>query len=171
MIGKILSHLLGNTGEESEAAGGANEELLEFEEEEWVIVNIPESGPLPAPDANPLENLLIEHPSMSVYQIRCRMEGAQEEDEEEEQASDDDEEETSRPLAVRRHISWHLAAWGNPLPCGLQLLTMQRARSQAQRKKLSRSALHRHNMTKTQLSPKGKGHGNIMRPSPRLYNY
>lgn len=48
------------------------------------------SGPLPAPDADPLENLLIEHPSMSVYQIR--MQGA----EEEELASDDDEEETSR---------------------------------------------------------------------------
>ncbi|XP_008403152.1 tumor protein p53-inducible nuclear protein 1 [Poecilia reticulata] len=169
MIGKILSHLLGNAGEESEAAGGTNEELLEFEEEEWVIVNVPESGPLPSPDADPLENLLIEHPSMSVYQIRCRMEGAQEE--EKELASDDGEEETSRPLAVRRHISWHLAAWGNPLPCGLQLLAMQRARSQAQRKKLSHSALHRHNMTKTQLSPKGKGHGNIRRPSPRLYNY
>ncbi|XP_054916100.1 tumor protein p53-inducible nuclear protein 2 [Poeciliopsis prolifica] len=168
MIGKILSHLLGNAGEESEAVGGANEELLEFEEGEWVIVNVPESGPLPVPDADPLENLLIEHPSMSVYQIRCRMEGAEEEDE---LVSDDDEEETSRPLAVRRHISWHLAAWGNPQPCGLQLLAMQRARSQAQRKKLSRSALHRHNMTKTQFSPKNKGYGNIRRPSQRLYNF
>ncbi|PWA17354.1 hypothetical protein CCH79_00014416 [Gambusia affinis] len=170
MIGKILSHLLGNVGEESEAVGGANEELLEFEEEEWVIVNIPGSGPLPAPDADPLENLLIEHPSMSVYQIRCRMQGAEEE-EVELASDDDDEEETSRPLAVRRHISWHLAAWGNPLPCGLQLQAMQRARSQAQRKKLSRRALHRHNMTKTQFSPKDKGYGNIRRPSPRLYNY
>lgn len=53
------------------------------------------SGPLPAPDADPLENLLIEHPSMSVYQIRCRMQGAEEE-EVELASDDDDEEETSR---------------------------------------------------------------------------
>ncbi|KAM4744379.1 tumor protein p53-inducible nuclear protein 1 isoform 1-T4 [Anableps anableps] len=161
MIGKILSHLLGNAGEK------ASETNEEFEEEEWVIVNIPESGPMSAPDVDPLENLLIEHPSMSVYQIRCRMGGA----EEEELASDDDEEETARPVAVRRHISWHLAAWGNPLPCNLQLLTVQRSRNQAERKKLSRSALSRQNMTKTQFSPKDKRFGNLRCPSPRLYNY
>uniref|UniRef100_A0A147ABW0 Si:ch211-260e23.9 n=1 Tax=Fundulus heteroclitus TaxID=8078 RepID=A0A147ABW0_FUNHE len=163
MIGKILSQLLWNTGEAFEAAGDTNEELLEFEEEEWVIVNIPESRPMPAPHVDPLENLLIEHPSMSVYQMRCRMGGAEEE---EELASD--EEETSRPVAVRRHISWHLAAWGNPLPC---LLAVQRSRSQAERKKLGRSILQRQNMTKTQFSPKDKRYGNLRCPSPRLYNY
>lgn len=51
-----------------------------------------ENGPLSAPDVDPLENLLIEHPSMSVYQMRCRM-GASEE---ELAVSDEDDEETSR---------------------------------------------------------------------------
>lgn len=168
MIGKILSHLLGNAGEDSEAVSDTNKELLEFEEEEWVIVNIPESGTVSTPDVDPLENLLIEHPSMSVYQIRYRMGGAEEE---EELASDEDGEETSRPVAVRRHISWHLAAWGNPLPCNLQLLAMQRSRNQAEKKKLSRRALHRQNMNKTQFLPKDKRYGNLRCPSPRLYNY
>lgn len=53
-----------------------------------------ENEALSAPEADPLENLLIEHPSMSVYQMRRRMSAAeegelgdQEEGEEEEDAS------------------------------------------------------------------------------------
>nr|XP_046250953.1 tumor protein p53-inducible nuclear protein 1 isoform X2 [Scatophagus argus] len=153
MFGKILSHLLGNTDEDFEAADDTYEELMEFEEGEWVIVNLPENGPLTVPEADPLENLLIEHPSMSIYQMRCRMSGAEEE---EEPASDEDEEDTSRPVAVRRHVSWRLAAWGIPLACNIQLLAVQRARNQNERKKLSRSALHRQNLAKTRFSPAEK---------------
>ncbi|XP_013862703.1 tumor protein p53-inducible nuclear protein 2 [Austrofundulus limnaeus] len=164
MIGKILSHLLGSTGED-EAADEA-QDVTEFEEEGWVIVDLPEDGPLSAPDVDPLENLLIEHPSMSVYQMRCTLPEA----EEEELDSDDDEEETSRPVAVRRHISWHLAAWGIPLPCNVHLLSAQRARSQAERKKLSRSALHRQNLAKTRFSSGEKRYGHLKRPCQRVYN-
>lgn len=119
MIGKILSHLLGNTGEE-EAANEAQDKMTEFEEEGWVIVDLPgesqsnllslsfyfflfntgvqtylfvlktEDGPLMAPDVDPLENLLIEHPSMSVYQMRCALAEAEGEE------LDSDEDETSR---------------------------------------------------------------------------
>lgn len=41
MIGKILSQLLGNAGEDFEAADKTFEELMEFEEGEWVIVDLP----------------------------------------------------------------------------------------------------------------------------------
>ncbi|XP_042340548.1 si:ch211-260e23.9 [Plectropomus leopardus] len=167
MIGKILSHLLGSAEEDFEAAGDTFEELLEFEEGGWVIVNLPENGPLSAPEVDPLENLLIEHPSMSVYQIRRRVSGT----EEEELSSDEDEEETSRPAAVRRHISWRLAAWGIPLPCNVQLLAVQRARAQAERKKMSRSALHRQNLAKMRFSPAEKRYGHFKQPCQRLYNY
>lgn len=47
---------------------------------------------LSVPETDPLENLLIEHPSMSVYQIKCGLSRA----EEEEQGSEEDEEETVR---------------------------------------------------------------------------
>lgn len=172
MLGKILSQLLGTAVEDLEAADDAYEELMEFEEGGWVIVNLPENGPLSAPEVGPLENLLIEHPSMSVYQMRCRM-GEAEEEEEEELGSDDDEdeEETSRPVAVRRHISWRLAAWGIPLPCNIQLLAVQRARTQAERKKLSRSALLRQNLAKMRFSPAERRYGHFKQPSQRLYNY
>lgn len=39
MIAKIFSHLLGNAGEE--AADHVYDELMELEEEGWVIVNLP----------------------------------------------------------------------------------------------------------------------------------
>ncbi|TMS13418.1 tumor protein p53-inducible nuclear protein 2 [Larimichthys crocea] len=170
MIGKILSQLLGNAGEDFEAADKTFEELMEFEEGEWVIVDLPENGPLSAPQVDPLENLLIEHPSMSVYQMRCGMSGVEEE-EEDELGSDEDEVDISRPVAVRRHISWCLAAWGIPLPCNIQLLAVQRARTQAERKKLSHRALHRQNLAKTRFSPAEKRYGHFKQPCQRLYNY
>ncbi len=55
-----------------------------------------ENGALSAPELDPLENLLIEHPSMSVYQMRRRMSGA----EEEELGSDEDEEDTTRLVSI-----------------------------------------------------------------------
>lgn len=41
MIGKILSHLLGDAGDDPEAADDTYEELTEFEEGGWVIVDLP----------------------------------------------------------------------------------------------------------------------------------
>ncbi|XP_076589571.1 tumor protein p53-inducible nuclear protein 2 [Chaetodon auriga] len=169
MIGKILSQLLGSAVEDFEGDSDTYEELMEFEEGGWVIVNLPENQLLSAPEVDPLENLLIEHPSMSVYQMRCRASGAEEEEEEE--GSDEDEEDTTRPVAVRRHISWRLAAWGIPLPCNIHLLAVQRARIQAERKKLSRSALHRQNLAKTRFSAVEKRYGHFKQPCQRLCNY
>lgn len=41
MFGKLLSHLLGNADEDLEEADNSFEELMEFEEGGWVIVNLP----------------------------------------------------------------------------------------------------------------------------------
>ncbi|XP_044042625.1 uncharacterized protein si:ch211-260e23.9 isoform X2 [Siniperca chuatsi] len=77
----------------------------------------------------------------------------------------------SRSVAVRRHISWHLAAWGIPLPCNIQLLAVQRARTQVERKKLSRSALQRQNLAKMRFSPAEKCYSHFKQPCQRLCNY
>lgn len=48
MLGKILSHLLGNAEEEDcEAADETYKELMEFEEGGWVIVNLPGERQIP----------------------------------------------------------------------------------------------------------------------------
>lgn len=41
MIGKILSHLIGNVGSDEVSAEGTYEQLTELEEGGWVIVNLP----------------------------------------------------------------------------------------------------------------------------------
>ncbi|CAL8350571.1 unnamed protein product [Merluccius merluccius] len=162
MIGKIISHLLGNAADDCEAGDHSYEELMEFEEGGWVIVNVSDDVPLSMPLVDPLENLLIEHPSMSVYQMTT---------EEEDLASDEEEEDTARSVAVRRHISWRLAAWGIPLASNVQLLAIQRAWGQGEHRKLSRGALHRQNLTKTRFSPTEKRYGHFKQPCQRLYNY
>lgn len=167
MLGKIISHLLGNAGDDLEVVEDSFEELMEFEEGGWVVVNLPENKPPSTPEVDPLENLLIEHPSMSVYQIRHGISGA----EEEEVSSDEDEDSPPRPVAARRHISWRLAAWGVPLPCNIQVLSVQRAKTQVERKKLSRGALHRQNLAKMRFSPAEKRYGHFKQPCQRLYNY
>ncbi|XP_029000766.1 tumor protein p53-inducible nuclear protein 2 [Betta splendens] len=166
MIGKILSHLLGNSSEE--ASEHTYDELMELEEEGWVIVDLPEAVLL-SPEVDPLENLLIEHPSMSVYQMRCGRSEAEEEEEEEER--EDEEETSNRSIVVRRHISWHLAAWGLPLPCDVQLLAAQRARVQSERKKLGRGVLQRQNLSRLPSSPAEKRYGHFKQPCQRLHNY
>ncbi|XP_072527328.1 tumor protein p53-inducible nuclear protein 2 [Salminus brasiliensis] len=165
MIGKIFAQLLGSAEEGAGVSveNEGSEEVFEFEDGEWVIINLHENRSLGRVEEDPLENLLIEHPSMSVYQMRRgRME------EQEEEASDEDEEDSLRPAPVRRHVSWRLAAWGSPLPI---LLSVQRAKAHVDRRKLTRSALNRQNLANTRFSPADRRYGQFKQPTQRLYNY
>ncbi|XP_077419292.1 uncharacterized protein LOC144050148 [Vanacampus margaritifer] len=173
MIGKFLAQLLG--GGECEDRG---DELLEFEDGGWVIVNLPEAGPLSSPDGSePLENLLLEHPSMSVYQMRRRMSAADHQNDEEEEISSEDEENGStRPVASslalpRGRVSWRLAAWGVPLPLdALSLASGRGAAAAAERKKLSRGALLRQNLSTVKMRER-RVYAHVKQPGPRPYNY
>ncbi|XP_062326639.1 tumor protein p53-inducible nuclear protein 2 isoform X1 [Osmerus eperlanus] len=172
MFGKLFAHLLGNTEEEFDAAASSDnvddtyDDLVEFEEGGWVIVRIQENVPLEQPEVDPLENMLIEHPSMSVYQMRSKI------TEDELLESDEDEEDCpSRPVSIKQHVSWRLAAWGSLLPCHVHCLALQRARPLPGHKRLTRSALHRQNLAKTRFSPAERRYGHFKQPSQRLFNY
>ncbi|XP_030622175.1 tumor protein p53-inducible nuclear protein 1 [Chanos chanos] len=170
MIGKIFAHLLGNMegGELTDTNAVENEnceDLLEFEDGEWVIINVHDNRSFTSVEVDPLENLLIEHPSMSVYQMRHQG------NEEEDLSSDEEEVDSNRPVSVRRHVSWRLAAWGIPVPCSDHLLSAQRARVNADRRKLTRCALHRQNLSKIRHLPSERRYGHYKQPSQRLYNY
>ncbi|XP_067105486.1 tumor protein p53-inducible nuclear protein 2 isoform X2 [Osmerus mordax] len=171
MFGKLFAHLLGNTEEEFDAAASSDnvddtyDDLMEFEEGGWVIVRIQENVPLEQPEVDPLENMLIEHPSMSVYQMRSKI------TEDELLESDEDEEDCPRPVSIKQHVSWRLAAWGSPLPCHVHRLALHRARPLPGHKRLTRSALHRQNLAKTRFSPAERRYGHFKQPSQRLFNY
>uniref|UniRef100_A0A3Q2Y4V9 Uncharacterized protein n=1 Tax=Hippocampus comes TaxID=109280 RepID=A0A3Q2Y4V9_HIPCM len=170
MIGKIISQLLGGGGGECEDRRG---ELLDFEEGGWVIVNLPEVGPLLSPEASEtLGELLLEQPSMSVLQMRCRMSAADLHDEDEDESSNENEEDlSSRPLALRpaslafrrSRVSWRLAAWGLPLPA-------HAVPPPAERKRLSRGALLRRNLATVKTRQRRVG-AHVKQPGPRPHNY
>lgn len=64
-----------------------------------------ETGSLSVPDMDPFEQMLIEHPSMSVYQMRCALN----EEEEEEEVPNTDGDTVSRLLLHRRPFLLPLA--------------------------------------------------------------
>ncbi|XP_062405726.1 tumor protein p53-inducible nuclear protein 2 isoform X2 [Sardina pilchardus] len=168
MIGKLLSHILGNMEEDAiigvnSAQNDNGEDLLEYDDGEWIIINI-HGQSLSSADVDPLENLLIEHPSMSVYKM---VSPRTEEEEDEELSSDEDEEGSPRPVPFKRHLSWRLAGWGSPLPCS----TIQCGKTQMDRRKLSRNALQRQNLARIRFSPSDRRYGFFKQPCQRLYNY
>nr|XP_015223903.1 PREDICTED: tumor protein p53-inducible nuclear protein 2-like [Lepisosteus oculatus] len=162
MIGRIASLLLGNTTNEDVSESSDVEELFEFEEGEWVIINIQGES---IDKVGLLENLLIEHPSMSVYNWRNQR------NEEEEPGSEEEDEGAPRPAQVARSIPWRLMAWGYILEKNSHLRHVQRTRLWAQRRKLGRSHLRRQNQAKKRYSPKEKHYGNFKQPCQRIYNY
>lgn len=164
MINRILAQLVGREDKDSDVTDDTDScaNLLEFDDGEWVIIKIDEDQSLGSSDTNILENLLIEHPSMSVYQMRP---------DQGDLASDEETEDVARPVPVRRHVSWRLAAWGSPLPCSTILLSVQRARVYNEHRKLTRGALNRQNLARTRFSPSDRRYGYFKQPAQRLYNY
>ncbi|TRY60620.1 hypothetical protein DNTS_014010 [Danionella cerebrum] len=158
MIGRFLAQLVGKEDKDGDIAVEADncENLFEFDDGEWVIIKIHENQSFDSRDTNILENLLIEHPSMSVYQMRPDQQDI---------SSDEEPEDVARPVPVRRHISWRLAAWGSPVPCSTILLSVQRAR------KLSRGAINRQNLTRARCSASERRCGYFKQPTQRFYNY
>ncbi|XP_012670415.2 si:ch211-260e23.9 [Clupea harengus] len=170
MIGKLLSHILGNMEEDADIGGKCvqienGEDLMEYDDGEWIIINIHESQSLTSAEVDPLENLLIEHPSMSVYNMMSQR------TEEEDLTSDEEEEGSPRPVPFKRHLSWRLAGWGSPLPCSASMLPIQCAKTQMDRRKLSRSAIQRQNLARIRFSAAERRYGFFKQPCQRLYNY
>ncbi|KAJ8417713.1 hypothetical protein AAFF_G00225560 [Aldrovandia affinis] len=149
MIRKVLA-LLGATDEDDVNVNNVVEDsencedLFEFEEGDWVIINIHEGQALALPEVDPLENLLIEHPSMSVYQLRCQRTeddlGSEEEEEE--------DEDSPRPVPLIRSIPWRMTPWGSILECVNHFQAIERARVHVERRKLTHGALCRQNLVK-----------------------
>ncbi|KAJ8247284.1 hypothetical protein GJAV_G00244540 [Gymnothorax javanicus] len=169
MLKKVLA-LLGAGDDDDENVNDAEdsescEDLTELEEGDWVIISVHEENNLAQTEADPLENLLIEHPSMSVYQLR----GLRSEDEElgSSGEDDDDDQDSARPVPAGRSI-----------PCRGVILrpedhfrTALRARDQVARRTLTRTALCRQNLTKTRFCPAAKRYGYFKQPCQRIYNF
>ncbi|XP_051884751.1 tumor protein p53-inducible nuclear protein 1 isoform X3 [Pristis pectinata] len=71
MLGKLACFFLGERdGDDRDEQSDTSNILYENVEDDWIIVDIQAQYPALKLEMDPLENLLIEHPSMSVYTLR-----------------------------------------------------------------------------------------------------
>lgn len=64
MFQRLTSLFFGEGEEVTNGCEGPKPSVADADEEGWLLVNLPEGS---TPETSPMEDLLIEHPSMSVY--------------------------------------------------------------------------------------------------------
>nr|XP_033818747.1 tumor protein p53-inducible nuclear protein 2 isoform X2 [Geotrypetes seraphini] len=142
--------------------------LSETEDDGWLIIDLPE-GPDPVTvESSPLEDLLIEHPSMSVYVTSSIvMEG----ENPIEQSSDG----TVTQTRVEHHAPHHptsITAKATILEKVSNVRRIQRAKELIERRKLSRKSIQRQNCARESRPRWAKQHGKLVyQPRQRQCNY
>ncbi|KAM6112904.1 tumor protein p53-inducible nuclear protein 2 [Pterocles gutturalis] len=144
--------------------------FVEEEEEEdgWLIIDLAEEPGPCGVGSNPMEDLLIEHPSMSVY-VTSTLEV------DEEGPEDDAAGEVPEPR-LERHVPHHgrsLAVKAAILEKVGQARRVQRARQLAEKPWLSQKALQRQNRARQRPLRRAKQHAGtfIHQPCQRHCNY
>ncbi|XP_029467083.1 tumor protein p53-inducible nuclear protein 2 isoform X3 [Rhinatrema bivittatum] len=142
--------------------------LSETEDDGWLIIDLPE-GPGPVSvESSPLEDLLIEHPSMSVYVTSSIvMEG----ESPDEQIRDG----AVTHTRVERHVPHHptsITAKATILEKVGHVRRIQRAKELIERRKLSRKSIQQQNCARERCPRWAKQHGSfVYQPCQRQYNY
>ncbi|XP_058033106.1 tumor protein p53-inducible nuclear protein 2 isoform X4 [Ahaetulla prasina] len=142
----------------------------EEEEDGWLIIDLPE-GPDPVSmESSPMEDLLIEHPSMSVYVTTTTSIIVEREDPEE----NIQENEIPENCLQRRppHHSTSLATKAAILEKVNQVRRIQRAKQLAEKHKLSQKVMKRQNRARECRPQRAKPQGHfVYQPCQRQYNY
>ncbi|XP_014430777.2 tumor protein p53-inducible nuclear protein 2 isoform X3 [Pelodiscus sinensis] len=141
----------------------------EEEEDGWLIIDLPEG---PSPDrveSNPMEDLLIEHPSMSVYVTSNSI--VVERESPDEPVSEGDVPEPR----LERHTPHHptsLTAKAAILEKVSQARRIQRAKQLVEKHKLSQKVMQRQNRARERHPRRAKQQGSfVYQPCQRQYNY
>ncbi|XP_066481816.1 tumor protein p53-inducible nuclear protein 2 isoform X3 [Tiliqua scincoides] len=141
----------------------------EEEEDGWLIIDLPE-GPDPVSmESNPMEDLLIEHPSMSVYVTSTSI--VVERETPEEHMGDGE--------VPERHLQRHAPHHSNSLATKAAILEkvnqvrrIQRAKHLAEKHKFSPKVMQRQNRTRECRPRRAKHQGSfVYQPCQRQYNY
>ncbi|XP_069508387.1 tumor protein p53-inducible nuclear protein 2 isoform X1 [Ambystoma mexicanum] len=148
-------------------------------DESWFVTPPPcftAEGPGPVSvESSPLEDLLIEHPSMSVYVTSNSIVVESVSARESESLSSRSSERTPSRNRVERRANHHptsIAAKAALLEKVGQVRRIQRAKERVERNKLSRKALQRQNLTREVHPRRAKHLSNfVCQPSQRISNY
>ncbi|XP_034269909.1 tumor protein p53-inducible nuclear protein 2 isoform X4 [Pantherophis guttatus] len=141
----------------------------EEEEDGWLIIDLPGPDPV-SMESSPMEDLLIEHPSMSVYVTTTSSIIVEREDPEE----NIQENEIPENCLQRRppHHSTSLATKAAILEKVNQVRRIQRAKQLAEKHKLSQKVMKRQNRARECRPQRAKSQGHfVYQPCQRQYNY
>ncbi|XP_051887361.1 tumor protein p53-inducible nuclear protein 2 isoform X2 [Pristis pectinata] len=143
--------------------------LIEKEDDGWLIVDFPEGQDEIQVESSPLENLLIEHPSMSVYADSNTNISTLE----------DANEEVGNGNTAQTRVE----RWAPPAPAAVlgrtgilekanQVRRIQRAKQRVEKRQLSRNRIQRQNLARECRFHRTKHQGNFVHQPPRRqYNY
>ncbi|KAM9752794.1 tumor protein p53-inducible nuclear protein 2 isoform 4-T5 [Menidia menidia] len=179
MFQRLSNLLFGEVEEVAAELKGPNPCVTEADEEGWMMVNLAEGA---TAEASPMEDLLIEHPSMSVYvssnnlsmlsNSNLSMVG---EENINLASSVSRVAEQASPPAPRStmptRVSRGAAAQAGPLAKVTQVARVQRCKARMERRHLSRNHIQRQNRTREQV-PRHAAHARntyLHQPSKRNF--
>ncbi|XP_048464306.1 tumor protein p53-inducible nuclear protein 2 isoform X2 [Rhincodon typus] len=168
MFHRLTSLFYGET--EEVCTQGPDPSLTEKEDDGWLIVDFPEGQDDIQVESSPLENLLIEHPSMSVYAASNTHITLEEDTSEEINDGNTPQHRVERWAAPAAAAVAGRA--GGILEKASQVRRIQRAKQRAERRQLSRNRIQRQNLAKECRFQRTKHRGSfVYQPCRRQYNY
>uniref|UniRef100_A0A3B1IXF0 Tumor protein p53 inducible nuclear protein 2 n=1 Tax=Astyanax mexicanus TaxID=7994 RepID=A0A3B1IXF0_ASTMX len=152
MFQRLSNLLFGEVEEVSAELNGPKPCVTEADEEGWLLVNLPEGA---TAEASPMEDLLIEHPSMSVYVSPGNL-SVVEQSTASLTSSVSRMSESVPPPAVRTSMMSPRMARGAacqavPLAKVTQVSRVQRAKARVERRHLGRNRVQRQNRVREQV--------------------
>ncbi|XP_048838647.1 tumor protein p53-inducible nuclear protein 2 isoform X3 [Brienomyrus brachyistius] len=171
MLQRLSTLLFGEVEDASTDISGPKPCVMDADEEGWLLVNLPEGA---TAESSPIEDLLIEHPSMSVY-VALGNQSVQDSvasltgsvsrvAEAVPPASQD---------SAPRRIPRGAAAKAGAMVKVTQVTRVQRAKARAERRHLARNRVQRQNRVREQASRRpAHTHGTYLRqPCQRTLNH
>ncbi|XP_037540023.1 tumor protein p53-inducible nuclear protein 2 isoform X2 [Nematolebias whitei] len=155
MFQRLSNLLFGEVEEVSAELKGPNPCVTEADEEGWMLVNLTEGA---TAEASPMEDLLIEHPSMSVYVSPNNLSMVSNsnlsvvgEESLVSLASSVRGSEPVAPPAMPTRVTRGAAAQAGALAKVTQVARVQRYKARMERRHLSRNHIQRQNRTREQV--------------------
>ncbi|KAK9953824.1 hypothetical protein ABG768_015947 [Culter alburnus] len=151
MFQRLSSLIFGSVEEVTPELKGPNPCVTEADEEGWLLVNVPEGA---TAEASPMEDLLIEHPSMSVY-VSAGPLPPVEESTTSLAGSISRMSESAMPAMTRSSMTTRVtrgtAAQAGALAKVTQVTRVQRAKARTERRHLARNRIQRQNRVREQV--------------------
>ncbi|XP_039545798.1 tumor protein p53-inducible nuclear protein 2 isoform X3 [Pimephales promelas] len=151
MFQRLSSLIFGSEEEGTPELKGPKPCVTEADEEGWLLVNLPEGA---TAEASPMEDLLIEHPSMSVY-VSAGPLPPMEESTTSLAGSVSRMSESAVPAVTRSSMTTRVtrgaAAQAGALAKVTQVSRVQRAKARTERRHLARNRIQRQNLVREKV--------------------